>query len=374
MAKSFPHSQTVRIQDLKPGMMVVQVSAQNGPVKVRKSGLITSFEMVQGLTEMGVLELEIDPSQTLEIESEPSPRKLSQTQQLMQADSAADSLDASISDQFNRSLFMPSIRDLRSAWYYKASRVMTGGLVFLLGLTVGLAVIKGTDLITSLGEYSIVKDSDSSDQVEQTQTNELALSDRVEGQTAEGSVEAQAKQANEEKQLDVSNGHAEASNNALSSNNSVPQDSASLGENTETSARHPLDVELSEAEIQKRIIRPDTQPNAPVSQDLLAKFNKALSELEESDQAQENVVEDSAPNVIRIDQLPAWALTSLPAMSFSTHIFASNKDDRWVRVNGTQMREGDWIEGEVQIVEITQHHVVLNYQGQSFRMAALTDW
>tara|TARA_B110000967_G_C18338109_1_gene295317 strand:- start:268 stop:384 length:117 start_codon:yes stop_codon:yes gene_type:complete len=38
------------------------------------------------------------------------------------------------------------------------------------------------------------------------------------------------------------------------------------------------------------------------------------------------------------------------------------------------MREGDKIDGMIEIVSIEPQHVILNYSGQMFSMAALTDW
>ena len=61
-------SELMKIAELKPGMVIVRITEQNGPVKIRKSGLVTSDAMVTGLAEMGVLEVEVDPAQTVEIE------------------------------------------------------------------------------------------------------------------------------------------------------------------------------------------------------------------------------------------------------------------------------------------------------------------
>ena len=74
-------SNIVAVENLKPGMVIVQVTKQNGPVKIRKSGLVTSDAMVQGLSEMGVQELEIDPEQTVEIA--PAVQHRTQTQALL---------------------------------------------------------------------------------------------------------------------------------------------------------------------------------------------------------------------------------------------------------------------------------------------------
>lgn len=78
--------------------------------------------------------------------------------------------------------------------------------------------------------------------------------------------------------------------------------------------------------------------------------------------------------VVRIDQLPAAMLTQIPAMSFSAHMFASNPQDRWVRVNGKRLSEGDFIEAGIAIVEIESERLILSFKGQRFSMNALSDW
>jgi len=55
-------------------------------------------------------------------------------------------------------------------------------------------------------------------------------------------------------------------------------------------------------------------------------------------------------------------------------MYASRPADRWVRVNGRQIGEGDWIADRVQIVNIEAQRVVLSFEDELFTMAALTDW
>jgi general secretion pathway protein B len=78
----------VAIGDLAPGMVIIQITQQNGPVKIRKSGLVNSPEMVQGLAEMGVLEVEVDPAQAVEIEINETPS--SPTKQLLMSQTRAN--------------------------------------------------------------------------------------------------------------------------------------------------------------------------------------------------------------------------------------------------------------------------------------------
>lgn len=55
-------------------------------------------------------------------------------------------------------------------------------------------------------------------------------------------------------------------------------------------------------------------------------------------------------------------------------MFASDAADRWVRVNGQELKEGDWLNDNLRIVSIQSQHVILAYKGQEFSMRALTDW
>ena len=113
-----------------------------------------------------------------------------------------------------------------------------------------------------------------------------------------------------------------------------------------------------------------------VSPELLRRFNQAIDAIDsESVNSEPDDVAVSVRNdVQRIDQLPVRLMTTLPTMSFSAHMYASRPNDRWVRVNGQRKQEGDWISNEVQIVNIEAQRVILEYKGEIFSMAALTDW
>ena len=108
-------SSIIAIENVKPGMVIIQITKQNGPVKIRKSGLVSSDAMVQGLSEMGVQEVEIDPEQTVEVATPTHHR--TQTQALLrgQHDTSAR-FDKSLNDQFNRSLFLPTVESLPSSF------------------------------------------------------------------------------------------------------------------------------------------------------------------------------------------------------------------------------------------------------------------
>ncbi|TDF38547.1 DUF3391 domain-containing protein [Alteromonadaceae bacterium M269] len=358
----------IAIGDLKPGMVIVQITQQNGPVKIRKSGLVSSPEMVQGLAEMGVLEVEVDPAQAVEIDAPDVPQ--SPTKQLLaSANSSSKGVDAALSEQFNRSLFLPSVQSIPSLWQYYSKRSAVGALVLAGGIAIGW----------TSATFDHWKESFSKPPPIITQQALPQIAQPVVTTPPPAQAVAQQPVVNQTQQTIAQN--------------STPQNNSGAGQVAQTEPQYqetPID-ELEPAPADSAVIPPQgrlvsptplDEPTGDVSPELLAKFNAAVDSLrDESDvrtslneEYPEEEIEDAAPDVIRVDQLPPRLMTLLPKMSFAAHMFASNSSDRWVRVNGNELREGDWIDQEVQIVEITQNHVVMNFKGQYFRMAALTDW
>ncbi|MGY0649396.1 MAG: general secretion pathway protein GspB, partial [Paraglaciecola chathamensis] len=116
------------------------------------------------------------------------------------------------------------------------------------------------------------------------------------------------------------------------------------------------------------------EPEPRISADLLKRFEKAITELDKEPAQPFESTQTKSEDTPRIDQLPAWVLTQLPPMVFSTHMYASSAQDRWVKVNGKSLHEGDIIAEKVRIVHIEPQNVILNYQGQTFSMSALSEW
>lgn len=341
----------IAIRDTSPGMMIVRITQQNGPVKIRKSGLITSASMIQGLIEMGVQEVEIDPEQTVEICADDAQQSVSTpTQALLrgQFDTQARKTDAAINEQFNRSLFLPTVNALPN-WWQRAIR--PAALYVLIGVG-GLA--SGYVLAKLPGWYAQI-------------TAPVSV--------AQQPVSVPPQQTAESLQ-------ASLNNNPVAQDNPVPADISGSTEQVEplldSTAVSNAEVVQPEVESNENIINAEPDDNVSVSPELMARFNKVLSDLEKEDSGEELV--PAAPKVTvhddikRIDQLPARLLTRLPAMDFSAHMYATIPRDRWVRVNGQDKTEGDWIDDRVQIVNIEAQRVILRFEGELFAMTALTDW
>ncbi|WP_026377072.1 general secretion pathway protein GspB [Aestuariibacter salexigens] len=329
----------ISIDNLQAGMVIIGITEQNGPVKIRKSGLVTSQDMVRGLAEMGVLEVEIDPAQTVEIDAAASP--VSHTRQLLTGNKrvehgSGNAIDHSLSDQFNRSLFLPSVQGLPSVWQHYGKKSLSAVIVVFGGFAVGWVAANWSSYLAMLSAPANV--------VNQSQ---------------------QLPASNESKSIDAS---TEPPTTVIA--NTAPQ--------TETSevVSEPTEREFVDNSDEEEGTILNAQPEAEpaISQELLRRFNQAVAELDEEPRESAPVTVRNNDDIPRVDQLPVRLLTRLPSMSFNAHMYASNPSDRWVRVNGIRLVEGDWLNDNLQLVEIEPQHVVLSFEGEAFRMAALSDW
>ena len=426
-------SNIVAIDHLKPGMVIVQITKQNGPVKIRKSGLVTSDAMVQGLSEMGVQEVEIDPEQTVEIA--PAVHHRTQTQALLRGEhDTTAKFDKSLNEQFNRSLFLPTVEGLPSAWKLYTKQVALFAVVILGGLCIGFSAATAKRWWPMLTAPASVPVADSESSVSQVEAsgNASALTTTQSSNEAPGTSSNKSEQvssntqksgqsaglnetANTAVNANMSNGgaaqqgtQANAMVNNQSAGNLAATQNTDLGAvpnknpiTTGTQNRYNNDIsQRSGAEPSSGYERSSStdsrqtetsgnyegkvlneaasQSDVSVSPELMARFNAAVEALDSKAQdntpaeAQARVkVKDELP---RVDQLPVRLLTRLPTMNFSAHMYASRPADRWVRVNGRQIGEGDWIADRVQIVNIEAQRVVLAFEDEIFTMAALTDW
>lgn len=336
----------IDIQDLQPGMVIVRVTKQNGPVIIKKSGLVTSRDMVQGLIEMGIQQIEIDPDQTVEVAA-PKIKK-SATLRMLESNKVTHSqVDDGLSEQYHRSLFLPSVQGIPSAWQFYTKRYLLAVFITLGGLGLGWTLANYQEILAILRpqlDKSVVSNtapvtpliSQTTEQVE----NDLEPSPLVDKPREE---------------------------NSNLTENTVEIQVAQSDEVEQSSQPTPI--------VEEQSISPPPEPTAQISADVLARFRKAMNEVEDlPDTPTPAKTMSNSKDVPRIDQLPAWVMTRLPSMAFSAHMYASEQSERWVRVNGTRMVEGDKIDGIIEIIRIEPQHVILNYSGQTFSMAALTDW
>jgi general secretion pathway protein B len=77
---------------------------------------------------------------------------------------------------------------------------------------------------------------------------------------------------------------------------------------------------------------------------------------------------------VDISGLDELTQRQLPALRFEAHVYASTPAQRWVKVNGRTLQQGQWLGTDVQIVEILPNYVLMRFQQKEFSVAALSEW
>jgi general secretion pathway protein A len=111
---------------------------------------------------------------------------------------------------------------------------------------------------------------------------------------------------------------------------------------------------------------------AGVSDELLASFQSAIEDTKQGDHSRKNVVAGSS-ELTPLAQMPTWVQEGVPSLEFEMHLYASDGQG-WVRVNGRDRYEGDYISRELLLNEILPQRVVLSFRGEIFTMSALSTW
>ena len=120
---------------------------------------------------------------------------------------------------------------------------------------------------------------------------------------------------------------------------------------------------------------PTTQPElsaSDVSDELKNKFALALEETGSA--PKRRTVTDHAAPARDINSLDELLKRQIPPLRFEAHVYASEPKQRWVKVNGKDLQEGQWVTADIQLKEITPQYVLMQTGRQLFSMEALTEW
>lgn len=71
---------------------------------------------------------------------------------------------------------------------------------------------------------------------------------------------------------------------------------------------------------------------------------------------------------------PQWYQDLVPELEFSSHIYASDGNDRWVKVNNQVVKEGELINSTMRLVKIEPQQVIIEMQQRHFSLPALSNW
>ncbi|MFT6329913.1 MAG: general secretion pathway protein B [Bermanella sp.] len=382
-----------KVADLQPGMLVSKVISQHGPVKIRTVGMIRSLEMIKGLTSMGVTEVEVDLSQSLglldattadiEVEAEEAVTKLTPTQQLLQNERRSAKVNNEGSPQYHRSLFMPSMDTLPSSWDLYGKNMSLLLLLVVGGVCVGwniasiphwLALYKDKDYVvidyqpvnTPRKPQDVSSDDDNRTAVMNEQSNNASNEDAK-------VLKSNANNDNVEGRSQITNSPPPEQTNKPAGQEAEP---IVLGYLPSGNNSQQILDSITKKQAEGELIEPiSSQSDSNVSAALLRKINKAIADLDNnSDVAPVNPLAASYDDLPRVDQLSVAIQTQIPAMVFSAHMYSSNRPERWVRVNGRRLVEGDFIAQDLQLVNIEPQKVILSFKDEVFTMNALSDW
>jgi general secretion pathway protein B len=118
--------------------------------------------------------------------------------------------------------------------------------------------------------------------------------------------------------------------------------------------------------------QPLKAPVTEVSAELRDKFASALKASEHgSSSATPRRHEAPAPDVRELD---VQLQQQIPPLRFEAHVYATSANQRWVKVNGKTLQEGQWVTADIRINEIMPQFVLLQRGGQLFSMQALSAW
>lgn len=134
-----------------------------------------------------------------------------------------------------------------------------------------------------------------------------------------------------------------------------------------TSAAEPKPIEVN-----KDVARDVAAEPVEVSSELRDKFASALKATEQSGRNPARRTND-AP-AVDISELDISLRQQIPALRFDAHVYATTPSQRWVKVNGKTLQEGQWVTADIRIKEITPQFVLLQQGNQLFSMAALSAW
>ncbi|AEX20873.1 general secretion pathway protein GspB [Vibrio sp. EJY3] len=104
-----------------------------------------------------------------------------------------------------------------------------------------------------------------------------------------------------------------------------------------------------------------------LSPDLAMKVENALSKSGSSTSQRSTPVNDLEGNAQQ------WQ-GRLPALNLQTHMYASDSQRRWVKINNVEYHQGDVVDGQVTLKEIQPQSVIVEFQGEQIRIPALYEW
>ena len=127
-----------------------------------------------------------------------------------------------------------------------------------------------------------------------------------------------------------------------------------------------MDKEVESETLAKAKIEPLPKPQI-VRQEPNLVVDKSAEIEQQLEVSAINVPQIRNNNVPDFEELPYSLQQQIPSIAISVHIYNSQVDARKVRVNGQLLYEGEQVDNETLVEEITPHGVIFDYAGTLFR-------
>lgn len=77
---------------------------------------------------------------------------------------------------------------------------------------------------------------------------------------------------------------------------------------------------------------------------------------------------------LAIEDLPTAVQLRLPAIDVTTHIYASDAELRMIKIDEVARYEGDILNTDFRLLEITETGIVLEFEGYAYSIDVIEDW
>jgi len=109
-----------------------------------------------------------------------------------------------------------------------------------------------------------------------------------------------------------------------------------------------------------------------VSDQMQQRFEIALQDTSQQDKVSSIEVSTDGRD---IHEMASQFQKKVPSIRYDVHMYSSIAKDRWIKVNGKSLREGQFdAQGKIQLLEILPNRSIFRLGRQSFSLESLTDW
>ncbi len=151
-------------------------------------------------------------------------------------------------------------------------------------------------------------------------------------------------------------------------------DTASHQEQSETKKSHQLAIQPPPAAILNNTQPPPVVAALPIKPPSVSRQPEPQV-IKPSPKASEPSVSPVKTSYLpQLQELPASVQSRVPDMNFSSHMYSSQPRYRSIIINGRRLKEGQYLDDEIQVREITDKGVILGLDEIVFQVDVLGQW